>query len=54
MPLEGRSARFNADGVGDIGDYIHGPVYLVTMGSVAAGTADANLNVASRLTYADN
>lgn len=42
-----------ADTTGGIGDIITGALYLITVGDLAAGTADGNMNVTMRLGFSD-
>lgn len=53
LPLKGLPTTYKAAGTGAIGDIEEGALYLVTVGSSAAGTAAAALGVAFRLRFLD-
>lgn len=48
-----RQAVFKAAGTGAIGDIEEGALYLVSIGNLAAGTADANATLAFRTRFVD-
>lgn len=53
LDLKGLKCEFGAGGTGAIGDIATGALYLVSMGSTAAGTADANLIMGFRTRFVD-
>jgi len=53
LPLKDRQVVYKALGTGAIADIEQGALYLVTVGSNAAGTLDATLTVAFRLRFMD-
>lgn len=53
LSLKGLKAEYMAAGTGAIGDISLGALYLVTVGNVAAGTADANLSTGARIRFND-
>jgi len=53
LDLKGHGTVYKAAGTGAIGDIEEGALYLVTVGSTAAGTAAATLSVQFRLRFLD-
>lgn len=53
LDLKGRETVYKAAATGSIGDIEQGALYLVTVGSNAAGTTDATLTVGFRLRFLD-
>lgn len=53
LNLNGMPQVFKAAGTGAIGDIAEGALYLITVGTVAAGTAAAELTAGFRLRYID-
>lgn len=53
IDLKKRPVEFNAAGTGAIGDLAKGALYLVTVGNIAAGTADGNIAVGFRTRFID-
>lgn len=53
LPLRNLPLTFKAAGTGAIGDIEEGALYLVTVGSVSAGTAAASLGMSFRIRYLD-
>lgn len=54
LPLKDRQVVYKALGTGAIADIEQGALYLVTVGSNAAGTLDATLTVTFRLRFMDS
>lgn len=54
IPLNGLPAVFKAAGTGAIGDIEEGALYCITVGTNAAGTADANAGMGFRTRFVDN
>lgn len=53
LDLKGKEVVYKALGTGAIADIEQGALYLVTVGNVAASTADANMVVGFRLRFLD-
>lgn len=53
LKLNGLQEVFKAAGTGAIGDIEEGALYMVTVGSNAAGTGAANVNVGMRVRFVD-
>lgn len=53
VDLKRRPTVYKAAGTGAIGDIEEGALYLITLGSASAGTADAVLNVGIRVRFWD-
>jgi len=54
LDLKSAPTVFKLGGTGAIGDIEEGALYLVTIGTIAAGTGAAALNVAFRMRFIDN
>lgn len=53
LDMKSAPVTYKAAGTGAIGDIEEGALYLVTVGNVAAGTADANMVAGFRLRFLD-
>jgi len=53
VKLQKRPIQFGAAATGAIGDISKGALYLVSVGNIVAGTADATLNLAIRTRFTD-
>lgn len=53
IPLKDALVEFNDGGAGTIADFNHGSIYVVTIGSVVAGSEGYSVNFSSRFIYSE-